>query len=181
VSQVSFLPFADGHVEEGLELRRAIAGEVRRARPELVAAVNHRERWGSGGGSPWNFADHRAVGRATIDAVYDAANEWIFPDLAIDDGLPPWSGTRHIAIFASGDPTHAVSLDADHVERAVLSLLAHRRYLEALGAADAEQYARGVVDAATATDGPGRSVGFELLNGPGRPPRARGEGDRNDT
>ena len=64
----------------------------------------------AGAASPaagWNSADHRAVGRATMDAVADAANRWIFPELAEE----PWAGVQWIAI--PDDPsraTHAVDV-----------------------------------------------------------------------
>lgn len=166
VKEVWFAGFADGRVEEGLELRRAIAAQIRRSTPEVVVAMNHGERWGDSPGAPWNFADHRAVGRATIDAVYDAANEWLFTELE-SDGVRPWSGTRHVAIAPASSPTHQVPVLADHVEQSVRSLAAHRRYLEALQPGDLDAYVRGVVERATTREDGQRAVAFELLSGPG--------------
>ena len=95
VAEVEFLGQPDGRVEENLALRRDLAGAIRRYRPEVVVAQNHDERWGPDPGAGWNSADHRAVGRATIDAVSDAGNRWIFPELAANE---PWSGVQWIAI-----------------------------------------------------------------------------------
>ena len=79
VDDVEFLDHPDGTLEYGLTLRRDIAAAIRRHRPQLVLATNHRETYG---GTHLNMADHRVAGQATIDAVRDAANRWVFPDLA---------------------------------------------------------------------------------------------------
>ena len=79
-------------------MRRDLAGAIRRHRPDIVVGQNHEERWGTDPGSGWNSADHRAVGRATVDSVSDAGNRWIFPELAANE---PWSGVQWIAISGS--------------------------------------------------------------------------------
>jgi LmbE family N-acetylglucosaminyl deacetylase len=85
VDVVEFLDHADGTIEYGPALRCDIAHAIRRHRPELVITGNHRETWPGGN---LNSPDHRAVGQATIDAVADAGNRWLFPE----PGLEPWSG-----------------------------------------------------------------------------------------
>lgn len=149
VSQVDFLDHRDGVIEEGVALRRDLVAVIRRRRPELVLTVNHHDHWNTG---DWNTADHRAVGRAVLDAVQDAGNRWIFPELAEDAGLAPWNGVRWIAIAGSPQPTHAVDISADF-ERAVASLAAHRAYLAALGDAPPEQQARDILTFTTADTG----------------------------
>ena len=98
VAEVEFLGHPDGRVEENLALRRDLAGAIRRYRPEIVVAQSHGERWGPDPGAGWNSADHRAVGRTTLDAVSDAGNRWIFPELAANE---PWSGVQWIAVAGS--------------------------------------------------------------------------------
>jgi len=128
VSVVEYLDHPDGVIEYGLALRRDLAAAIRRHRPELVVTGNYRDTWAGGG---WNSPDHRHVGRAVLDAVADAGNQWIFPELA-EQGLPPWSGVRYVAVAASPEPTHAVDVSAA-LDQAVASLEAHRTYLDALG------------------------------------------------
>lgn len=168
VSSVSFLDHSDGRVEEGLVLRRELAGAIRRVRPEVVATLNPSDRWGSDPGAGWNSADHRAVGRSVLDAVADAANAWIFPELLDDDGLEPWAGTRWVALSGSAQPTHAVDVSA-HLDQAVASLAAHRAYLEALQEDDPEAFARRLVEQSTAAVasrfGGRAAVAFEVLGG----------------
>jgi LmbE family N-acetylglucosaminyl deacetylase len=127
VDDVRFGDHRDGAVEFGLALRRDIAREIRRTRPDLVVAQNHDVRFLGG---HLNQADHRAVGLATLDAVADAGNRWIYPEL-VDEGFEPWEGVRLIAITASPTPTHHVEVD-DDFEAAVASLEAHAAYNSAL-------------------------------------------------
>lgn len=136
VTDLVFLDHADGRIEEGTALRRDVAREIRRVRPDLVLTLNHRDHWGPG---RWNSADHRAVGRAVLDAVGDADNEWIFPEL-LAEGLPRHK-TRWVAI-SSPQPTHAQAVSAGSVEKAVASLAEHREYLRALSADPIEEQAR---------------------------------------
>ncbi len=103
VRTVEFLDHRDGVIEYGTGLRRDIAAAIRRHRPELVVTLNHRDTWG---GTAWNTPDHRAVGRATLDAVADAGNRWIFPDLT-EQGLQPWDGVRWTAVAPTGPRTRS--------------------------------------------------------------------------
>ncbi len=161
VTAVEFLGHTDGIIEYGTALRRDIAAAVRRHRPELVLTLNHHDTWPGGF---WNTPDHRALGRAVLDAVADAGNRWIFPDL-VEDGLKPWNGVRYVAVAGSPHPTHAVDAGAGF-ERGVRSLLCHRTYIEALTDEDPETYCRTFLQgnmAAVAERFGGRAgVAFEL-------------------
>ncbi|MEV7414444.1 PIG-L family deacetylase [Streptomyces sp. NPDC089919] len=137
VQNVEFLDYRDGTIEYGLGLRRDIAAAIRRHRPELVLTLNHRDTWG---GVAWNTPDHRAVGRATLDAAADAGNRWIFPELT-EQGLQPWNGVRWVAVAGSSSPTHAADATAG-LERSVASLMEHRAYIEALTDEHPETYCR---------------------------------------
>ncbi|MEE4495972.1 PIG-L deacetylase family protein [Streptomyces sp. BE230] len=162
VSRVDFLDHRDGVIEYGIGLRRDIAAAVRRHRPELVITLNHRDTWG---GVAWNTPDHRAVGRATLDAAADAGNRWIFPELA-EQGLEPWDGVRWVAVAGSSTPTHAVDATPG-LERSVQSLLAHRTYIEVLTDEDPEAYCRtfltGNAQASAERFGGRPAVAFELF------------------
>ncbi|MFB0630085.1 PIG-L deacetylase family protein [Streptomyces sp. AB3(2024)] len=142
VSTVEFLGHRDGVVEYGLGLRRDIAAAIRRHRPELVITLNHRDTWGGpGGGGSWNTPDHRAVGRATLDAAADAGNRWIFPELISERGLEPWDGVRWVAVAGTATPTHAADATPG-LERSVRSLMEHKAYIEVLTDQDPEEYVR---------------------------------------
>lgn len=129
VSEVDFGSHRDGVVEYSLDLRRDIAREIRRRRPDVVVTGDYHDRFVAG---MLNQADHRAVGLATADAVADAGNRWIFPEL-VDEGFEPWE-VRRLCFVASPTPTHFVEV-GDQLESAVASLEAHRAYNAALPAA----------------------------------------------
>lgn len=160
VDSVEFLGHPDGRLVAGLELRRDIAAAIRRHRPEMVVTAHFGATWFPG---VLNSADHRALGICVLDAVADAANEWIFPELT-RDGYEPWAQVRWIAVNTP-TPTHGVDV-TETVEIAERSLAAHRRYLEALSATDVAEQARAQVQTASQAL-PGfpaeRAVGFELF------------------
>ena len=162
VSEVEFLDHRDGVLVAGPELRRDLAAAIRRHRPEMVVTGYFGATWTPPGVSPAyvNSADHRALGQSIIDAVADAANEWIFPDLPEE----PWRGVTYIAVSELLDPPHEVDV-ADQVEKAVASLCEHRRYLELLSDQPVEEQARQIVDMGTMTEDGGRRVGFRLYWG----------------
>jgi len=158
VDDVEFLDHPDGMIEYGLPLRRDLAAGIRRHRPELVVAINHRETYG---GTFLNMADHRVTGQATIDAVRDAANRWVFTDLG-DAGLEPWAGVRYLAVIASPRPTHAVDV-SDTFDLGVESLRRHAAYLAGLGDPDPEAFLRQGAEATARRFGGRLGVSFELL------------------
>lgn len=164
VDVVEFLDHPDGRIQEGLDLRRDLAAAIRRHEPELILTLNHRDIGRQG---KINSADHRALGRSVFDAVADAANEWIFPELGVA-GSRPWTGVRWIAVV-SPQPTHWVAVDG-WVEIAVDSLSEHRRYLESLSDAPVRDQARARVEAITAPipgcgDGPVITLELFTLDG----------------
>lgn len=124
VSIVEFLDHPDGQIMPGIKLRRGLAAAIRRHRPEAIISINYRDSWG---GPSWNHVDHRVLGIALLDAVRDAANPWIFPELAD----PAWDGVGFVAFNASTEPSHAVDV-TDSIESGVASLLCHSVYLEGL-------------------------------------------------
>jgi LmbE family N-acetylglucosaminyl deacetylase len=128
VDTVDFLHQPDGILEYGVPMRRLLAAEVRRHRPEIVITGNFRDTWG---GRNLNQADHIAVGRAVLDAVRDAGNRWVFPE-QLDGELEPWGGVREVWAFGSPGSTHAVDT-TDTFDAGVESLKAHAAYIEGRG------------------------------------------------
>jgi LmbE family N-acetylglucosaminyl deacetylase len=131
VDTVEFLGFADGVLEYGLPMRKAIAAAVRRHRPEIVMTGNFRESFGPG---MLNQRDHIAAGWAVLDGVRDAANRWIFREL-LDAGLEPWGGVRAVLAGGSPDGTHGVDT-TDFLDKGIASLEEHRAYIDGLGQPD---------------------------------------------
>lgn len=156
VEHLTILDFPDGMLEYGIELRRAIAREIRRFRPDAVI---------TGSGAlvvPWGLdhADHRATGIATIDAVRDADNRWLFTEQLQDEGLEPWGATW--LLLTGTEPNSAVAISERSVRRAVASLSAHRAYLADLPWHDApEDLIPGVLAQAGSQAGSPFAVAFQ--------------------
>jgi LmbE family N-acetylglucosaminyl deacetylase len=160
VDAVEFLGFADGVLEYGLPLRRAIARAIRRHRPDVVITGNHHPSWGPG---LLNQADHVALGRSVIDAVRDAANRWVFRDL-LDEGLQPWAVHR---VLVTGSPLADAAVDVtEHFAAGVRSLHEHARYLAGLGGgpmSEPEEFLESVARQTGTRAGCPLAVAFEVL------------------
>ena len=161
VDKVEFLGLPDGILEYGVTLRRAIAGIVRRHRPQIVITNNFRDTWG---GRNLNQADHIAVGKATLDAVRDAGNRWIFNEQLVR-GLEPWGGVTEVWAAGSPDGMHA----ADTTEtfgKGVESLKAHDAYIKGLGwdHFDPEEFLEGMARPTGARLGVKFATSFEVFS-----------------
>jgi LmbE family N-acetylglucosaminyl deacetylase len=126
VDVVDFLDFHDGVIEYGVPLRRELCRVMRMRRPDCVVSQGHDVRFMN----MLSQSDHRAVGLATLDAVRDCGNRWIFTDLA-DEGIEPWTGIKTVLVGASPVATHYVEV-AENLEPAISSLEAHHAYNDAL-------------------------------------------------
>ena len=62
----------------------------------------------------------RATGWAVLDAVRDAGNRWVFPELLAED-LAPWGGVTQVWAAGSPDARHGVDITATFA-RGVASL-----------------------------------------------------------
>ena len=128
VEVCDFLRLPDGILEYGVPLRRTLAEVVRRHRPEIVITNNFHPTFG---GRNLNQADHIATGKATLDAVRDAGNRWVFSE-QLTDGLEPWGGVKAVWVAGSPEAEHAVDI-SDSFDAGVRSLAAHAAYIDGLG------------------------------------------------
>lgn len=127
VATLTMLDYRDGMLEPTLELRRDVARVIRQFKPDAVVtgAWDVEAPWGL------NMADHRVAGITTIDAIRDADNTWVHPELAKAEALPKW-GTRWLLVAGHPQPTHGVAVTDASVQRAVKSLESHQEYLAAI-------------------------------------------------
>jgi LmbE family N-acetylglucosaminyl deacetylase len=128
VEHLTVLDHPDGVLVYGLDLRRDICREIRRFRPDVVLGVGYEIETSYG----FDQADHRAAGLATLDAVRDAGNRWVFPEQVEDEGLAPHSARWYIVPGFAGAATHGVDVTGEPLRRGVASLEAHAAYLAAL-------------------------------------------------
>ena len=160
VDTVDFLHQPDGILEYGVPLRRLITAEVRRHRPDIVITGNFQDTWG---GRNLNQADHIATGRATLDAVRDAGNRWVFNDQLVD-GLEPWGGV--MAVWAAGSPLAEHAVDTTETfEAGVASLRAHQAYIDGLGWPDFDpaEFLEGIARATGTRLGTPLAASFEVF------------------
>jgi LmbE family N-acetylglucosaminyl deacetylase len=126
VASLEVLEHPDGVLQPSLELRRDIARAIRRHRPDVVVTGSWEVEFVAG----LNQADHRVAGMACLDAIRDADNRWVFPEL-LEEGLEPW-GVRWFLVSGHSEPTHGVDVTGEPLARGVASLQAHREYLAAI-------------------------------------------------
>ena len=126
VHDVRFLGYPDGRVEATLDLRRDLARVIRQVRPDRVLSPSpERSYVRIGIGHP----DHRAVGAATLDAVYpDARNPFAFPELRERESLAAWT-VREVWIAGGPDPNHYVDVTASF-PRKIAALRAHESQIK---------------------------------------------------
>jgi LmbE family N-acetylglucosaminyl deacetylase len=124
VSQVDFLSYPDGVLVYTLAMRRDIARVIRRYRPDAVLVGSWEVEFVAG----LNQADHRVAGLAAVDALRDAGNRWVFPELLEEEDLAPWS-PRWLLVSGDTRPTHGVNVTGEPLERGIASLEAHQEYL----------------------------------------------------
>lgn len=143
VEVVEFLDgYRDGTVTPSLDLRRDIAGAIRRHRPDRVVTNAPLRRWDRIAGP--SHPDHLAVGEAVTCAVYpDARNPFAYDELR---GLPPWT-VGEVWYFGGPSPDHMVHITATFARklaalRAHESQTAHHEDLAALIRQRHESYAR---------------------------------------
>jgi LmbE family N-acetylglucosaminyl deacetylase len=157
---VEFLDHVDGMLQPGPDLRRDLARVIRRHRPDVIVTISFRETFRGGGG--WNHVDHRVLGESLVDAVRDAANRWVFPELA-DEGHEPWTGVRFVLAGSSPLSGHHVDV-TESIDIGIASLQAHRAYVEGLGTGfDPAGFLRSSSQAVGREVGVGNAIPFELI------------------
>lgn len=133
VRDVTFLGYTDGMLEAGLDLRRSIAREVRRTRPDIVVTFDPSRRWF--GRSYINHPDHRAVGDAVLAvAACDAPTRPQFPEL-LDAGFEPFEVP---SVWLATEPHEAdVRVDiSETIDKKIEALRAHASQLDNMGEDD---------------------------------------------
>jgi LmbE family N-acetylglucosaminyl deacetylase len=125
VAGVTFLGHPDGHLEATLGLRREVAAEMRRHRPEVVVTINPDLRW-----THWgmvNHPDHRAAGDVVLDCVNPAASDRMWDPSLLEEGLEPWKPAE-AWLMSFGEGLDFVDISATF-ERKLAALRCHASQL----------------------------------------------------
>ena len=121
LKDVVFLDYPDGYLQPTLEVRRDIAREIRRFRPDTLITTNPVRTLSGRGylGHP----DHFAAGEATLSAVYPAARDHMtFPEL-LEEGFEPHK-VREVLITGHESPDKWFNV-SQTIEVAIEALLCH--------------------------------------------------------
>ncbi|MCY3779879.1 MAG: PIG-L family deacetylase [Chloroflexi bacterium] len=123
VKDVVFLRYKDGELYPTLDLRRDITRIIRMKKPDIVVTLDPTVFWRGSGGI--NHPDHRAIGAATLEAVFPTARDRLnFIEHERDEGLETHKvGTVYIA--GAAEPTHTIDV-TDAIEVQIQSLKAHK-------------------------------------------------------
>jgi len=106
VKKVRFLDNPDGYLVPDLDLRREVTRIIRQARPDIVVACDPTNLYG--GGTRLNHPDHRAAGQVVLDALFPAAQNHLFFEELLAEGLEPHP-VREVWVSIASDPN--VTLD----------------------------------------------------------------------
>jgi LmbE family N-acetylglucosaminyl deacetylase len=120
---VIFLRYPDGELTPSLELRRDLVRQIRLFKPDTVVTCDPTVFWFGDRGL--NHPDHRAIGEATLAAVYPTARDRLnFPSLETDEGLEPHK-VKHLYICGTYSGNIKVDVTA-HIETKITALREHK-------------------------------------------------------
>jgi LmbE family N-acetylglucosaminyl deacetylase len=123
VEEIIFLGYPDGELQPTLELRRDITRLIRLKQPDIVVTCDPTVYWY--GATSINHPDHRAIGAATLDAVYPTARDRLnFIELEHDEQLPPHK-VKQVYIAGTQSPTTKVDVTA-YLETKINALREHK-------------------------------------------------------
>lgn len=121
VRNIIYMGFPDGYLVPDLELRKALVRVIRQVRPEVVICPDPQTLITSF--NTINHPDHRAVGLATLDAIFPAArNHNYFPEF-LAEGLEPVY-VREVYLSGSLHPDVWVDITSTF-ERKIAALRCH--------------------------------------------------------
>lgn len=159
VKEVIFLRYPDGTLEPNLALRRDIVRIIRMKRPDVVVTCDPTVYFYGNRGV--NHTDHRAVGAATLDAVYPTARDRLnFPELERDEGLDVHK-TPYLYIAGAAEPDTVIDV-SDYVETKINALRAHVSQISDMDAM-AERIRERMLDPAAPHDQPRYIERFRMI------------------
>ncbi len=120
VRRLVFLNFSDGTVFPALDLRIAIAREIRRWRPEILLTHDPQRYYFD---DYIQHPDHRAVGEAALHAVFPTARDYLSAPQLLAEGLEPHKVQR-VLLAGAVEPTLWVDI-GDTLDHKIAALRCH--------------------------------------------------------
>jgi LmbE family N-acetylglucosaminyl deacetylase len=122
VRDVIFMGYPDGELLPDLRLRRDITRLIRQVRPDVVVTFDPLSRYYD---NYINHPDHRAIGEATLDAIYPTARDrFNFVELWRDEGLEPHK-VREVYLGGAQNPDVQVDI-TDTIDAKIAALCEHK-------------------------------------------------------
>ena len=160
VEQVVFLRYKDGELFPTLGLRRDITRLIRMKKPDIVVTLDPTVFWYETRGI--NHPDHRAIGAATLEAVFPTARDRLnFIELERDEGLKPHK-TLTVYIAGAAQPTLTVDV-SNAIETQIRALQAHKSQIADMDKM-AERIRHRSLDPASPPEYPRHIEKFRVIN-----------------
>jgi LmbE family N-acetylglucosaminyl deacetylase len=122
VKEVIFLRYTDGELYPTLELRRDVTRLIRLKQPDIVIALDPTSYWFGSFGI--NHPDHRAIGAATIEAIYPTARDRL--NFVEQEQLEGLSTHKVLTVYVAGSTQPDTKVDiSDTLETKLLALKEH--------------------------------------------------------
>lgn len=120
VTEVFFLDYPDGELNQSTRLVVELAQIIRQVRPDRIV-----------GWDPWHryelHPDHRAAGQAALDAVLAAGNPHYFPEF-LDEGLHPHA-VPEVYLFGAEQPDTWVDITTT-IEQKLNAIACHKSQMD---------------------------------------------------
>ena len=123
VKDVVFLRYKDGELFPDLALRRDITRMIRLKKPDVTITLDPTRFWY--GTRSINHPDHRAIGAATLEAIFPTARDRLnFIELENDEGLEPH---KCLTVYIAGAEEPTVTVDVtEYIDTQVKALIEHK-------------------------------------------------------
>ncbi len=138
-TDVIFLRRRDGELTPSLDLRRDLVRLIRLKQPDIVVTNDPTTFWY--GDRALNHPDHRAIGEATLAAVFPIARDRLnHPEMERDEGLLPHK-VKQLYLAGANQPNVKVDI-SDTIETKITALREHNSQIADMEAMAERQRSR---------------------------------------
>ena len=125
VSEVVFLRYGDGELEDTHQYRGEVVRQIRRHKPEVVFGIDPYRV------TSHTHRDHRHSGQAALDAAFTYAWSWLdFPEQIAAEGLEPHQ-VGEALLWGSERPDTFISINEQHILMKAAALSQHASQISA--------------------------------------------------
>ena len=157
VKKVVFLDFEDGYLEPTIDVRRAVARQIRIYRPDAIFTMDPTTRYA---GSYVNHPDHIAAAEVVLRSINpDASTRQMLPELWQSEKLEPHK-PKALFLMSLGAESDAIVDVSAVVETKTKALLAHKSQIEP----EAVEFVRSWMREAGKAKGYRYAEAFKVLN-----------------